>query len=450
MHAARSVGRLAATLALAGLGLGASACATTERANDRVNPEVPLWFNHRSGALHTTIHRELTFDGRLVGEAYERGRAEVDPLGGRVFIGSSDHGLYALRASDGSSIWRFETLSVVQCEPLYDADADVVYFGSHDGAFYAVRALDGKLLWRFNTSAEVARRPVLVGDTLYVANGADQLYALDKTTGKSKWYVHRTSALGMEVAGYAGPAYDRGKVFMAYSDGHVIAYDAKDGNEKWTPVDLSADAEHAAGGEAPRYLDVDTTPVLDDGPHGSGVARVVYVGSYGGGVVALDAETGTRVWGNDKVVGVTDLVLWREPAHMPSDFGPDHGGPMIPERKILLASSAGTGLWALDPATGRMLWRNKLPEGGITAPVPIAGALLVGTTRYGLFLLSPLNGRVIDGLDTGTGFAYTPGAYGNRAYALSNSGVLVGVTVEPPVDRTPLGTRTARNEGSPF
>ena len=38
------------------------------------------------------------------GEPYERGRAEIDVPHGRVFVGTSDHGLYALRASDGSTL----------------------------------------------------------------------------------------------------------------------------------------------------------------------------------------------------------------------------------------------------------------------------------------------------------------------------------------------------------
>jgi outer membrane protein assembly factor BamB len=99
---------------------------------------------------------------------------------------------------------------------------------------------------------------------------------------------------------------------------------------------------------------------------------------------------------------------------------------------MLFASSAVSGLWALDPATGRKLWRVPVPEGGITAPVALAGALLVGTTRYGAFLLSPVNGRPIDGIDLGSGFSQTPAAFGNRAYLLSNGGTLLGVQVEPP------------------
>ncbi len=414
---------VAATLAMA--------CATSERADDRINPGTPLWFHHSSGAIHVLVRRQLTIPGLTSGEDYERGRPALDPEHNRVFIGSADYGLYAVRATDGSSLWRFQTLGPVQSEPLYDAELDVVYFGSNDGALYAVNARDGSLRWRFATGAEVSRSPVITDEMLFVANGADQLFALDRRTGKQRWNVHRTSALGMEVAGHAGPMVLRGKVYMAFSDGHVGAYDASDGTERWTPVDLSAEAEQGAGGEAPRYLDVDTTPVADELPSG----RVIYVASYAGGVFALDADSGARVWVSEKAVGVTELTLWREPAHAPSSFGPDRGGPIVPARKLLLATSSVSGLWALDPTTGKQLWRITIPEGGMTAPVALAGALLVGTTRYGLFVLSPLDGRSMDGLDLGTGFAETPAAFGDRAYTMSNAGTFLGVQVEPPIAR---------------
>lgn len=399
-------------------------------AGDRVNPEVPSWYHRPSGAMHVFAHRKLTVDGRASGEEWERGRPELDPEHSRVFVGSSDHGLYALRAGDGSTIWRYETANMVQSEPLYDAEMDYVYFGSNDGALYAVRAATGALVYRFDTGAEVSRKPVRVGETLVFANAADYLFAIDRRTGRSLWSVKRTPALGMEISGHAGPAYDpkTGLVYMAYSDGHVSAYDVRDGAEKWTPVDLSAEAEQSSG-EAPRYFDVDTTPVVDE--HAQG--QVVYVASYAGGVYALDATTGARVWSNDKVTGVTDLTLFHEPAHAPSPHGPDKDGPRVPEKKILLASSASSGFMGLDPATGRILWRNKVPEGGVTAPAPVAGAVLVGTSRYGLFLLSPRNGKVIDGVDLGTGISQTPAAYGGRAYVMTNAGTLLGVGVPGPL-----------------
>jgi outer membrane protein assembly factor BamB len=416
---------------MATLAVTLSGCGLAEAfTGDKVNPQVPSWYHRPSGSMDVFADRELTVPGRANGEDWERGRPEIDAYRGRVFVGSSDHGLYALRAGDGSTIWRFETLGVVQSEPLYDPEMDYVYFGSNDGALYCVSAATGKLIYRFDTGAEVSRKPVRSGENLFFSNASDFVFSIDRRSGKPRWQAHRTPALGMEISGHSGAAFDpiSNLVYMAYSDGHIVAYDAGDGSEKWTPVDLAAEAEQASG-ETPRYLDADTTPVVDDHPQG----RVVYVSSYAGGMFALDALTGSRIWSNDKVIGVTDVMLWREDAHRPNPHGPDKGGPLVPERKLVIASSATFGLTGLDPYTGRVIWRDKVPEGGVTAPAAIAGGILVGTSRYGLFLMSPRNGRVIDGIDLGTGFAQTPAAFGGRAYVMTNAGTFLGIAVTPPL-----------------
>jgi outer membrane protein assembly factor BamB len=331
--------------------------------------------------------------------------------------------MYALRAEDGSVLWRFETLGVVQCEPLYDPEEDVVYFGSNDGALYKVRASDGSLLFRFATNAEVARKPVLLGDLIIALNANDTVLALDRKTGKRVWSQHRSPALGMEVAGYAGPLVFKGLVYAGFSDGTVTAYDALTGAERWQPVDLSAEAEETLG-DVPRYLDVDTTPVagiIDASP-------AIFVGSYDGGVFALDAESGSKIWGHSEVTGAHEIVWWREPAHL------RRGTSVVePERNLLLVSTGTTGLWALDPRTGDEVWHRPLPDGGVSSPTPIAGALLVSTTLHGLFLVSPADGSVIDGMHTGAGFSMAPAVYGRRAFILSNSGSLFALHVTPPL-----------------
>ncbi len=407
-------------LAVVALLTAASGCTSVRTG---ANPEVPLWMHRASWSLDVVYKRSIVERSRRDGEPYERGEPELDPAGRRVFVGSSDRGLYAVRAEDGSVLWRFETLGYVQCAPLYDPGEDVVYFGSNDGALYKVAAADGKLLWRFATNAEVAQRPVLSGGTLYAVNANDTVLALNPASGKLIWIQHRTPALAMEVAGYAGPLVWRDTVFTGFSDGNVAAFDARTGGERWTPVDLSAEAEQTLG-ELPEYLDVDTTPV----PGVVGDLPVIYVGSYAGGVFALDADSGGQIWSNPAVAGVADLMMWEEPAHPPRDGE----GPEVPARELLIAGSGTTGLWALDPATGREQWRKALPQGGVSAPVAFQGALLVTTTRLGVFLLSPTDGSIIDGVHTGEGVSARPAAYGQRAFVLTNQGELMSLHVTPP------------------
>ena len=204
----------------------------------------------------------------------------------------------------------------------------------------------------------------------------------------------------------------------------------RDGTERWM-VDLSAEAEQALANETQRYLDVDTTPVIVDGPTG----KLVVAASYAGGIFALDEATGARMWSNTEARGVHELTHWHERAHAPHPKGPDNGGPSVPARDVLFASSSNTGLWALEPANGRKIWRVPIPEGGVTAPTPVGGAIAVGTTRYGLFLISPINGRVIDGVNLDSGFSVTPASYGNRLFALTNAGTLLAFGIDPPLGR---------------
>lgn len=409
--------------------------------------ELPLWVHHPGSALSVFLRRDITAEARKIDEPYERGKPEIDAAHRRVFVGSSDHGLYAINAVNGMTLWRFETAGAVQCEPLYDVRRDVVYFGSNDGALYSVRASDGKLLWRFSTNAEIARRPVLYRNTLFATNANDTLLAIDPDSGKMRWYRHRTPAFGMEISGYAGPAVHGDRVYTAFSDGVVMAYAVRDGSQKWLPVDLTAEVEQARAGEELRYMDVDTTPIIAK----VGAEHVVLVASYEGGVFALDAETGVKAWNNDGATGVTELTLWEWPARnrlvsssqdgRSPDPGANEPSPSATAaassdagtvHRVLIASSGLSGLWGLDPRDGKELWRRDLPSGGLTAAEPVAGAALVGTSRYGVFLVSPLDGGVIDGLHGGGSFAATPAAYGTRAYLLSNEGKLFGLHVRPP------------------
>ncbi|MSP24149.1 MAG: hypothetical protein EXR75_03080 [Myxococcales bacterium] len=412
------------------------------------NPEGPIWAHHPSGAMAVTARRELAIPHDRAGESYERAAVAIDPQHRRLFVGTSDGGMSALDAVTLRSRWRFQTGAGIHSEPCYEPSEDAVYFGSNDGGVYKLRAADGKLVWRAGTNAEILRRPVVRDGVVYVVNANDTLLALDRADGKPKWFRQRSPASGMEISGYAGPAVHGGTVLTGFSDGVVMAYRTTDGSEAWpAPVDLNLRATETGVADAIRYLDVDTTPVvakIDD-------TELVFVSSYETGTYALHLETGAEAWHNEGVVGVTDLVMWsgRSRSEGEAKGGAEARGAAKPKgaseargaveargaaepTRILIASSGLTGIFALDPKTGAELWHRELPAGGLSAVEPWAGALLVGTTRYGLFLVHPLDGGVVDGIASGASFAARPVAHGLHAYALSNAGVLVALGIVPP------------------
>jgi len=396
---------------------GSAACGSLQK---RANAEQPVWKERPGGALSVAYTRDLVANSRAHGEPYERGQPALDTRGRRVFVGSSDGGLYALSAPLGEVLWRFETMSYVQCRPHYDPVDDVVYFGSHDGALYRVRAGDGKLDWRLSTRSEIGREPTLAGRLIYFANANDTLIAARKDSGEIVWTHHRSPAAGMEVAGYSGPTLAFGRVYMGFSDGTATAFDAASGQEAWQPVDLATEAEEALG-EPPKYLDVDTTPVAVSTRAGD----MVIFGSYAGGVYALDADLGTLLWSNADVAGVSDLALFQQPSYV-------RGGIQRPARELVIVSSGTSGLWALDPETGQEVWRREVPRGGVSGPAFVQGALLLNSSQLGTFLVSPVDGSLIDGLHTDLGVSGAPAAFGRRAFVLTNGGTLLALDINAP------------------
>jgi outer membrane protein assembly factor BamB len=169
-----------------------------------------------------------------------------------------------------------------------------------------------------------------------------------------------------------------------------------------------------------------------------------------------------QVWQNEGATGITELTLWERPAKPKPQDEPGaaaaaidagvppasgagasadagattaKGGPAGSKaalHRVLIASSSLSGLWGINPDDGKELWRRDVPSGGITAAAAIEGAALVGTTRYGVFLVSPLDGGVIDGIHSGGAFAAAPATRGTHAFLLSNEGVLFGLHVEAP------------------
>ena len=340
-----------------------------EGIRNEANADLPVW-KHRAGwVMQLEYSKDLLAPSRQVGELYDRGQPAIDARGRRVFVGSADGALYAISAPEGDPLWRFQTLSFVQSSPLYDRNENVVYFGSHDGAFYKVDADSGRMIWRLSTRAEVAREPILSAGLVYFVNANDTLIAADTETGQIRWSQHRTPAMGMEIAGYSGPLLHNGLIYMGFSDGTATAFDAISGEERWQAVDLAAEAEEATG-DIPKYLDVDTTPELIQIKAGPAVV----FGSYVGGVYALEPRVGTIIWENTNVVGVSDVSYYEEPAH--SVQGIEH-----PARRLLLVSTGSSGLWALDPEGGGVIWHRDLPAGGVSRPVAIAGALLMNASQ---------------------------------------------------------------------
>jgi outer membrane protein assembly factor BamB len=96
-------------------------------------------------------------------------------VNGVVYIGSLDHNVYALNATNGAKLWNYRTDGTVYSSPAV-VDS-VVYVGSEDGNIYALNASSGVKLWSYHTNGYVESSPAVVG-VVYIGSLDGKVYAL--------------------------------------------------------------------------------------------------------------------------------------------------------------------------------------------------------------------------------------------------------------------------------
>ncbi len=103
---------------------------------------------------------------------------------GVLYIGSTDKSFYALDAGTGKELW-----SVKAEGPLYGRAAiykNLVFIGAGpgDGRLYAYDTQSHQLIWKYETNTKIQADPVIDGDHLFVVTGDGQLlnFQIHKTT----------------------------------------------------------------------------------------------------------------------------------------------------------------------------------------------------------------------------------------------------------------------------
>jgi outer membrane protein assembly factor BamB len=210
-------------------------------------------------------------------------------------------------------------------------------------------------------------------------------------------------------------AYDT--VYSASRAGDVIAYDVKNGKERWN-VDLS-DVDNKRS-----FWDSRVSALLAGGPIAG--ENTVFIGSENGKIFALDAQSGELAWQAD----IKGEII---------------SAPAV-DSGILVVNTASGIMKALDAKSGEELWKIEqdvpaLTLRGISQPVIASGGVIIGTGKGGVnvYLLDkgqqgwsteigePTGSteleRVID-VDS------SPVIFGDKIYAVSSRGNLAAIELK--------------------
>ena len=218
-------------------------------------------------------------------------------VGGAVYVGSTDHFLYALDAVTGAVRWKFDAKSRVVSSPA--VAGGIIYFLSYDSNLYAVSAATGTEKWHFTTGGEhrftalhlhgvqpVAEQmpdpfdcylssPMVWNGAVYFGSSDGNVYAVDAANGSLRWKFRTGDVV------HATPAIAGGTVYVGSWDSFFYALDAATGKEKWRfKTGEDPDVHNQVG--------IQSSAAVMDG--------IVYFGCRDSNFYALDAATGDKKW----------------------------------------------------------------------------------------------------------------------------------------------------------
>ena len=222
--------------------------------------------------------------------------------------------------------------------------------------------------WAIDVAGPVSATPVIAGGVAYIGSYGGGLDAIDLQTGETDWTYQTGAAvpepnLQIPLGIIGSAAVADGAVYVGDATATVHAVDVVTGEARWrTTVDTQPNAS------------IWSSPVILDGTLYVGVASVAKQVGFRGSVVALDAATGELLWQTYMVPEGSDGAgVFAVPA-----VDADRGLLYVGTQNAYSASPAPYGnaisIVALDLATGAVDWAfNAPPNDGRTAPTDDVG-----------------------------------------------------------------------------
>ncbi len=227
----------------------------------------------------------------------ERSVPTLDANHDRIYVGSSTGQVWAFTGA-GGRVWMYQAGGGIGAQPTLSVDRETLYVGSDDGDLHALRASDGSLIWRTEMRGALGDAPLVTEDVVYIATENDVIEAFDRERGEALWRYERQAPEGFYVTEHAGLTLADRRLLAGFTDGAVVALDPSDGRVLWVR-DTTSDLAPNTSDEL-RFTDVDTTPLV--------VGDVVYAASFAGGLYALEASSGSVRWLRNELTGVTGIA----------------------------------------------------------------------------------------------------------------------------------------------
>lgn len=286
-----------------------------------------------------------------------------DVQSGRIYVASSEGPITVVEEESGKVHSRTDTKKPISSG--VEVGEDRIIVGTHKGEVVALDAT-GKPAWTTSVGGEVIA-PASVSRKVAVVRTSDgRIFGLSTEDGKRKWVFQRPMP-ALLLRSEAGVKAIGGDVIAGFPNGKLIALDIEDGSLTWEV----AVAQPRGATELERIADVAALPVID----GSNVCA----GAFQGKVACFEIQSRNQLWSRDLSTALA-LAADARYVYVVDDVGNVH---------------------ALDKATGASVWKqDRLLYRKLTAPLLVAGVVVVGDGFGYLHVLSTEDGKIVGRLAT--------------------------------------------------
>ncbi len=319
------------------------------------------------------------------------GMEYVSPIlyGNTLVFGSARSGLISFYPKIRRVRWTFEIPNGIVSQ--IGTSNDRAFFTGGDGLVYSLSLETGKVLWTYDLRNPVTSRPAVDGEDLFLVTSDDAVLCLQSETGKWQWQYRRRNTTGPVIHGATRPLVVGDSVWIGFADGALVALSRKDGKVLW---EKQLNTNRRFSGIQAEFLEKD---------------GIVYVPAYDQALYALNSKTGTMLWVRDGVGGARKVTL---------------------ANGVLYAPDSAGGLHALDPASGKEIWKFQVDHGVPSEVVVTERHVVVSSTHEYLYALDRASGRLLYRYQVGYGSGFTGGmafdSSRNELYAFSRGGNLYG------------------------
>ena len=314
--------------------------------------------------------------GLSVSEVWSKGLSSADGFlvpsvcDDMVFV-AGGRTLQRLNARNGESEWSVSFDSDITSG--VGSDGYISAVGLADATLQVVDG-DGKVSWSKKLTTDLAAPPVVAQGLVITRTLDTRISAFDASTGEEKWTYQRTQPALTVRLPYSMLARDS-VLFVGQPNGHLVILDIQSGK----PVFEFPVAQAKGITEVERLIDVVGTPAVSEG--------MLCAAAYQGAVTCIDAQNGQ--------------MRWTQPIDAVA-------GPAIDDDNVYAVSVNGV-VKAYYRESGEERWENKeMLYRGLSAPVPVPGAVAVGDADGYIHLLSPRTGEEIGRIRV-SGPIVTPG-----------------------------------------